>query len=188
MRQALLAFPLLMILNACSTLSEKECHSSDWHQLGIQDGRAGRLERQLDDYTQSCKEYGVRPDIERYQAGRGIGLKQYCTPGNAFRTGLDGETYQGVCPASIDMVFHRNNSAALSVYQARKRIKDLDSRLDHLEHELAERDKSEKDRLRLRKQIRDMDRERDHLKSDLRFEEHELEIRMDEERYRTSQR
>ncbi|MDH2915525.1 MAG: DUF2799 domain-containing protein [Gallionella sp.] len=183
-----LTLPILLILSACSTLSEKECHTSDWRQLGVQDGRAGLPERRLDDYAQSCKEYGIRPDTNQYLAGREVGLRQYCVPSNAFRTGLNGQAYQGVCPANIDMAFHINNTAALSVYQARQRIKDLDSRLDHLEHELSEKDKSEKDRLRLRKEMRDMDRDRDRLKSDLRFEEHELENRMEEERYRAAQR
>lgn len=183
-----LALPLLTLLSACSTLSEKECHSSDWNQLGVQDGRSGLPERRLDDYATSCKEYGILPDTKQYQAGREIGLKQYCVPSNAFRTGMNGEEYQGVCPASIDMAFHINNTAALSVYKARQRIKDLDSRLDHLEHELSEKDKSEKDKLRLRKEIRDLDRDRDRLKADLRFEEHELENRMEEERYRATQR
>lgn len=187
-RTLFLALPLLTLLNACSTLSEKECHSSDWHQLGVQDGRSGLPERRLDEYAQSCKEYGIRPDANQYLAGREVGLKQYCVPSNAFRTGMNGEAYQGVCPASIDMAFHINNTAALSVYKARQRIKDLDSRLDHLEHELSEKDKSEKDKLRLRKEIRDLDRDRDHLKADLRFEEHELENRMEEERYRAAQR
>jgi hypothetical protein len=184
-KSLLLIFPLLTFLSACATLSEKECHNSDWHQLGVQDGRTGLPERRLDDYAKSCKEYGIRPDTKQYLAGREDGLKQYCTPSNAFRTGLNGDEYQGVCPANIDMTFHINNTAALSVYKARKRIKDIDNRLDHLEHELSEKDKSEKDRLRLRKEIRDLDRDRDHLKADLRFEEHELEVRMEEERYRT---
>jgi len=183
-----LTLPLLTLLNACSTLSEKECHSSDWHQLGTQDGHVGLPERRLEDYATSCEEYGIRPDTKQYQAGREIGLKQYCVPSNAFRTGMNGEEYQGVCPADIDMAFHINNTVALNVYKARQRIKDLDSRLDHLEHELSEKDKAEKDRLRLRKEIRDLDRDRDRLKADLRFEEHELENRMEEERYRTSQR
>ncbi len=180
--------PLLSLLNACSTLSEKECHNSDWHQLGVQDGRSGLPDRRVDDYAESCKEYGIRPDTQQYLAGRESGLKQYCVASNAFRTGLNGEEYQGVCPADIDMTFHINNTAALNVYKARIRIKDLDSRLDRLEHELLEKDKSEKDRLRLRKEARDLDRDRDRLKADLRFEEHELEKRMEEERYRTTQR
>lgn len=180
--------PLLSLLNACSTLNEKECHTSDWHQLGVQDGRAGLPDRRMDDYAESCKEYGIRPDTQQYLAGREIGLKQYCVASNAFRTGLNGEAYQGVCPPNIDMAFQINNSAALNVHQARMRIKDLDSRLDRLEHELLEKDKSEKDRLRLRKEMRDLDRDRDRLKADLRFEEHELESRMEEERYRTTQR
>jgi len=184
-KSLLLILPLLCMVSACATLSEKECHTADWHQLGVQDGRTGLPERQLDDYAKSCKEYGIRPDTQQYLAGREAGLKQYCIPSNAFRTGLKGEAYQGVCPADIDMAFHLNNSAAINVYQARKRIEDIDSRLDHLEHELSEKDKPEKDRLRLRKEIRDLDRDRDHLKADLRFAEHELEMRMEEERYLT---
>jgi hypothetical protein len=187
-KTTLLTLPILMILNACSTLSEKECHTSDWHQLGIQDGCSGLVERRLDDYAKSCKEYGILPDIDQYMTGRTIGLKQYCIPSNAFRTGLKGEEYQGVCPADIDMFFQINNTVALNVYKARQRIKDLDIRLEHLEHELEEKDKSENERMRLRKEIRDLDRERDRLKADLRFEENELTDRMEEERYRATPR
>lgn len=185
--KSLLFLSPLLLVSSCSTLSEKECHTADWHQLGIQDGRSGLPERRLDAYADSCKEYGIHPDTTQYLAGRENGLRQYCVPGNAFRTGMNGEVYQGVCPPESDMAFHINNSAALKVYNARKRIKDIDSQLDRKEHELAEKDTSEKDRLRLRKELRELDRERDRLKGELRLAEHEMENLMEEERHRGTQ-
>ncbi|OGS77034.1 MAG: hypothetical protein A2Z94_01700 [Gallionellales bacterium GWA2_55_18] len=174
----------LALLSACSTLNEQECRSADWHQLGIKDGQQGEPANLLDEHKESCTRYNVRPDESRYLAGREAGLKQYCQPGNAFRLGMNGEAYKGVCPLDVDAAFRRNNAAALEVYNSKKKIEDTDRQLSRKEHELTEKDTSDKERIRLREEIRELDRKRDRLRSDLHYQERELDHLMDEARYR----
>ncbi|HEU0282745.1 MAG TPA: DUF2799 domain-containing protein [Gallionella sp.] len=178
----------LALLSGCSTLSEQECRSADWYRLGIKDGQQGELANLLDEHKESCKRYSIRPDESRYLAGREAGLEQYCQLGNAFRIGMNGEEYKGVCPLDVDAAFRRNNAAALEVYNSRKKIEDTDRQLSRKEHELTEKDTPEKEKIRLREEIRGLDRKRDRLRSDLHDQERELDHLMDEARYRSERR
>ena len=176
------------LLSGCATLSERECHSADWYRLGVKDGQQGEQIYLLDEHNKSCASYGIRPDENRYLAGREAGLKQYCQPGNAFRTGMNGEEYKGVCPLDVDAAFRRNNAAALEVYNSKKKIEEIDRQLSRKEHELTDKDTPEKEKIRLREAIRDLDRKRDRLRSDLHYQERELDHLMDEARYRGERR
>ena len=160
----------LLLLSGCSTLSEQECRFADWYRLGIRDGQQGEQGYLLDEHRESCARYAIRPDENRYLAGREAGLREYCQMGNAFRTGLNGEEYKGVCPLDADAAFRRNNASALEVYNSKKKIEDIDRQLSRKEHELAKKDTPEKEKLHLREAIRDLDR------------------RMDEARYRNGLR
>ena len=126
----------LALLSGCSTLSEQECRSADWYQLGIKDGQQGEPANLLDEHKESCTHYGVQPDESKYLAGREAGLKQYCQPENAFRTGMNGEEYKGVCPLDRDVTFRRNNAAALEVYNSKNKIADIDRKRDRLRSDL----------------------------------------------------
>jgi len=178
----------LALLSGCSTLSEQECRSADWYLLGVKDGKQGELASLLDEHKESCTRYGIRPDENRYLAGREAGLKQYCQPGNAFSSGMNGEEYKGVCPPDVDAAFRRNNTAALEVYNSRKKIEEIDRQLSRKEHELTEKDTPEKEKIHLREEIRDIDRKRDRLRSDLHYQERELDHLMGEARYRGERR
>lgn len=171
------------LLTGCSTLSENECRSANWHRLGAKDGQQGELASLLDEHKESCARYGIRPDENQYLAGREAGLRQYCQIGNAFRTGLNGEEYKGVCPLYVDADFRRYNSAALEVHNSKKKIEDVDYKLTTKEHELSKKDTPEKEQLRLREEIKKLDHKRDLLRSDLRYQERELDHLMDESRH-----
>lgn len=172
------------LLTGCSTLGENECRTADWYQLGVRDGQQGELASLLDEHRDSCSRYGIQPIKSNYFAGREVGLRQYCRFENAFRTGLSGGEYKGVCPPGADIKFRRNNAAALEVYNSKKKIEDIDSQLSRKEHELTKKDTPEKEKSRLREEIRELDRKRDRLRSDLHYQERELDHLMDEARYR----
>lgn len=174
----------LALVSGCSTLSEKECRTADWYHLGVRDGQQGERANLLDDHRESCKQYGISPDEHRYHSGRTEGLKQYCRLDNAFRLGMNGTGYTGVCPMEVDAEFRRYNAAALDVSNSRKKIEEIDRNLSHKEHELGEKDTPEKEKIRLRAEVRDLDRMRDRTRSDLYFQERELERLMDDERRR----
>ena len=118
---------LLLGLAGCSALSQEECQSSDWYSLGYQDGQAGKLQSQLQRYTQSCGEYGLRPDAARWQSGYTKGLEYYCIPELAYAKGKAGEAYQGVCP---------NDASFRAQYKRGRREYLFDQELDEVDREL----------------------------------------------------
>ena len=178
----------IVLLSGCSTLSEKECRTADWHQLGVSDGRQGKQTSLLNEHKESCTKYGINPNEERYLAGREVGLRQYCQLDNAFHIGMNGEEYSNVCPLDVDPAFRRNNAAALEVYNSKKKIEDIDRQLSRKEHELSEKETSDKEKRRLRDEIRDLDRSRERARSDLHYQERTLDRLMDESRYRGENR
>ncbi|OGS99890.1 MAG: hypothetical protein A3F73_11305 [Gallionellales bacterium RIFCSPLOWO2_12_FULL_59_22] len=178
----------LALLSGCSTLSEQECRSEDWHRLGVKDGQHGGPASLLDEHQESCSRYGIRPDEDQYLAGRDAGLMDYCQLGNAFRTGMNGEKYQGVCALDVDAEFRRYNSAALEVYNSKKQAEDIDSQISRKEKELGKKGASEKEKLRLLEEIRQLDRKRDRLRSDLHYQERELDRLMDKAKHRDVRR
>lgn len=180
---AVIVFSLVLI-SGCSTLNEQECRTADWYRLGARDGQQGEQASLLDEHRESCKQYGIPPDEHRYHLGRVAGLKQYCRLDNAFRLGMKGTEYTGVCPMEVDADFRRYNAAALDVSNSRKKIEEIDRKLAHKEHELGEGDTPKKEKIRLRAEVRDLDRMRDRTRSDLYFQERELERLMDDERRR----
>lgn len=123
----LITVGLLLSLAGCSTLSQEECQSSDWYSLGYQDGQAGKLQSQLQRYTQSCGEYGLRPDAARWQSGYAKGLEYYCIPELAYAKGKAGEEYQGVCP---------NDASFLARYQQGRREYLITEELDDIDQQL----------------------------------------------------
>jgi len=178
----------LALLSGCSTLNEQECRSVDWYQLGLQDGQQGKPADLLNEHKESCKRYGILPDRSQYLNGRNAGLVEYCQLGNAFRAGLNGDEYKGVCPLDVDAEFRRYNAAALEVYNSKKQVEDIDGQISRKEHELAKEDITEKEKLRLLEEIRKLDRKRDRLRSDLHYQERELNYLMDKAKYRSGRR
>lgn len=178
----------LILLSGCSTLSEQECRHADWQRLGVRDGQQGKFVGLLDEHIKSCTQYGVRPDERQYLAGREAGLQQYCQLGNAFRIGMNGEAYTGVCPLDVDAKFRRNNVAALEVYNSKRKMEDIYYQLSRKERELAEKNMPEKERTHLREEIRELDRKRDRLRSDLYYQEQELSHLMNKMNYRSERR
>jgi hypothetical protein len=108
----------LSALVGCShaTLDKEDCLRGDWHNIGVQDGTAGKIAGELNLHREACAEYAVTPNQKQYMEGREEGLKEYCKLENAVTTGLNGELYQGVCPKEIDEAFRKQNLAAYNLY------------------------------------------------------------------------
>ncbi|TXH05285.1 MAG: DUF2799 domain-containing protein [Nevskiaceae bacterium] len=111
---------LLLLLPAlaaagCATLSESECHTADWRELGRSDGAHGYEASRLGDHMEACGKYGVTPDGDAYRAGRSEGLQQYCQPDNALQLGRSGNGYNSVCPGESGAIFvaYYNRGATL---------------------------------------------------------------------------
>lgn len=136
----------------------------DWHQLGIEDGRSGFGPSRIVRHRESCARANVVPDASAWEAGRAIGLRDYCQLPNALERGLARHGYEGVCD---DPEFERLYRAARRVGDARYQTEFTDGEIDWRERELLTNKKlSGKRRGELHADIRSLERERDRARDD----------------------
>ena len=90
---------LSLALQACATLSERECRNQDWYGIGADDGYDGAPASKIDAHREACAEYGIEPDTEQYEAGRRDGLVHYCTVKRGFEIGRAGTAVRRRVPS-----------------------------------------------------------------------------------------
>ena len=122
------AMTMLGLLTACSqTMSRDECKTVDWRTVGYEDGVAGRAGDRIGEHRKACAEYGVKPNLSAYQAGRTEGLREYCQPHNGCRYGAEGRNYYGSCPADLAAAFVEAYDAGHELYVREQRVADTDA-------------------------------------------------------------
>lgn len=175
----LLLIGSLLLGSGCATLSEDECRSADWYDIGLSDGHEGQPFTRIDQHREACAKHQISPDAARYRDGHSEGLGDYCQLGNAIRTGLRGERYQGVCPGEPGKQFGEYNEAGYRVYRVRQEIDRVDNQISYLERLLLDRKQSDRKRDDLRMEIRNLDRDLFMLRMDLHRQEAILDRMMD---------
>lgn len=163
----LIALALGLWLSGCATMTPSECQTANWSDVGLRDGLAGAALSVLNDRVTDCAEAKVAVDTPRYLQGRDQGLIQYCRIENAVPLGLNGSSYEGVCPAVADGEFRRRYRIGRDVHLARAELRNLGGRLSAAEDRLRSA-ASDEDRRRAREALRDLDadmrRARDRLR------------------------
>lgn len=129
----------LGLCSGCATMNEAECLTVDWRTIGFEDGVAGHSGDRIARHREACAKHGVTPDLAAYQSGRDAGLREYCTPENAFSIGARGNAYAGVCPADLSPVFS-------SAYESGRHLHTLSARVNSAVNQL-ESKRRELDRL-----------------------------------------
>ncbi|MFO1303409.1 MAG: DUF2799 domain-containing protein [Burkholderiales bacterium] len=161
----------ILALAGCATIPEQECPKVDWSELGQKDGRAGYPPERIAEHREACKGAQVEPDELKYLQGRRAGIVEYCQPPNAFRDGLAGNEYRGVC----DATFARNHAAALRVATLRRAIERNRGDISWRESEIRSDKTSDSRRQQLRNDVRDLDAQRVALRDDLVRAERDLD-------------
>lgn len=164
---------LVSLLTACASMSPEECHTANWREQGAQDGRNGQPRSQLERHREACGKVGVVPDARAYEAGRILGIRQYCTPENGLAQGRRGSSYRNVCPPEIEAAFLDRYRAGYRVYEAQRRVDKLTSDQRSLQYSL-DRAKDDKARRSYRSQLRDLDYSLRRARDDLYYEEQRL--------------
>lgn len=165
-----------LTLQSCATLSEDECRSADWREIGYRDGTAGYPRARIEDHEKACRKVGIGADRERYFRARESGLRVYCEPENAVRLGRNGNGYSGVCPPDMALNFERFYQAGRSVYDASRAVDNLDSERRRLEERLAKAGKDE-DKRSIRNDLHHLDMRMRHARDNL----HDREMRLERE-------
>ncbi|AUN93766.1 DUF2799 domain-containing protein [Pseudazoarcus pumilus] len=164
MRTALPAALIAALIAGCATIPAEECARTDWHALGMADGRDGHPPSRIERHAEACAQVGIAPDEAAWEAGRRLGLPEYCRLPNAIEHGLAGKRYAGVCD---DADFARLHDAARQLADTRREIESVDRDLAWRERQLATSTKlDERDRARLWIDIRALERKRDRLRDD----------------------
>ncbi|WP_319533219.1 DUF2799 domain-containing protein [uncultured Cohaesibacter sp.] len=166
-------FPAFLIiaplLTGCASLTQEECATGDWSNIGLADATQGHAQSRLADHQKACKRYGIEPDEAKYLEGYRTGLAHYCTPTSGFKAGRDGYSYQNVCPAATEPEFMRGYLRGKVLHDIETQIIEVESRYRHLDREIdtarkAEDDKERRKTLqRLRDERRRLERERQRL-------------------------
>lgn len=120
---------LLLLMAGCATLSEEDCIAGDWRGIGQNDGARGRAADFIGNHTKACADLGVIPDVAAWQAGRTEGLKQYCTPANAYLVGRQGQRLSPVCPIADQAALSVPNDRGLRYYEIGRDIDRLERQL-----------------------------------------------------------
>lgn len=157
----------LILLSGCATLSEGQCRTLSWEQLGRQDGRQGYPTSRLFEHQKACAEYGISIHRDDYFQGRDIGLLDYCTASNGYRQGREGARYHNVCPAKLEPEFLARYRDGEVVHDAANDLKRLEERIDRIEYQLDGDKLDTKEHKRLNRELRDLYR-------DYRRQQHEL--------------
>jgi hypothetical protein len=136
MRGTLIALMACVALGSCAAMSAEECAVADWRSIGYQDGAAGMGMLKFADREKACAKGGVTADLNQYQIGRQEGLRSFCVAPSGFRAGLNGYSYQGVCPADLEGDFMLGYQDGRVAHQAQQAEKDARSRLDNARREI----------------------------------------------------
>ncbi|MDO8296841.1 MAG: DUF2799 domain-containing protein [Caulobacter sp.] len=134
-----------LLAGSCATLSEDQCQTGDWAGIGYSDGANGHGTGRFGDHVKACEQFGVVPDQAVYMTGRARGLTVYCQPGRGFQVGRSGNSYGGVCPASLEGPFLGGYSDGRIVWETQQRydraqsaINAATSRSDDIERRMRE--------------------------------------------------
>jgi len=117
-----------LLATSCATMDKSECRQADWQMIGIEDGAKGHPVSYIGNHRKACAEFGVQPDLARYQLGHQTGLTQFCTARNGFNQGRAGRKYNEVCPAGLREQFVRG-------YNTGRELNLLNSEIDHMRHD-----------------------------------------------------
>lgn len=135
---ALAAVAGALALAGCETgppMSPAQCQVADWRAVGHQDGAEGRPAERFVALQQACAAAGMGADQTLYMRGRSEGLWTYCEPERAFRLGVAGTGYSGVCPAELDGVFRDAHQEGLRAYNVLSALRSAESTISSLESE-----------------------------------------------------
>jgi len=158
------------LVSACATMSPEECKLANWHDVGLRDGLEGKSISVLDARTKDCAEAKVPVDAKTYLSGRELGLKTFCRVENALPLGLNGGSYEGVCPPWVDQEFRWRFQIGHAVYEGRNEVSRLDGRIASAERRLSASKHDEEKRLREAK----TDEDRKRIRREIDEQQHRL--------------
>lgn len=125
----IIAIFCMALLSGCATLSKSECRNADWSLIGFEDASRGYAMDRIGQHRRACSKVDVVPDMTGYETGHKKGAHQYCTPARGYREGINGASYNGICPADLEQQFTRAYRDGQEIFQIKQRINSTASLL-----------------------------------------------------------
>lgn len=88
---------LVIFISGCASLSQSECISANWYDLGAQNALSGKKSNYVAEHTKACDEYAISPDFTLYKLGWLNGQSQFCNAASGWRFALKGGYYKNTC-------------------------------------------------------------------------------------------
>ncbi len=103
----LLSIGALVLAGCAQHLSQQQCKTMNWYQMGFKDGSQGLYQRSLAKDIQDCAKYKLTVDTKAYSRGWRAGTHAFCKPSTAYNLGANGMSYNNVCPRNLVKPFNR---------------------------------------------------------------------------------
>ena len=98
-------------------LTQEQCKTMNWNQMGFGDGSQGKVQRSLQRDIQDCAKFKVVVDQAGYQRGWKAGVREFCSnTGTAYDMGANGKNYNHICPSDLAAKFESNWKRGLRKY------------------------------------------------------------------------
>ncbi len=149
----------ISLLSGCATMSESECTSANWQDVGLQDGTAGKKASRHAHYQKECGAFGATVDTHAYDTGWESGIVLYCTRDNGYQVGASGKIYQHNCPVMTEDAFFSAYQLGHSIHVHQFRVNSLRRQIDDVGNDLAKSDLSEERRKSLAKKRKSLKRD-----------------------------
>lgn len=97
MKTVVISSVFVLLLSGCQ-LSEQQCATANWAQIGLADGEKGRGSDRVKSHVNSCGHAGISVDTKNWMQGWTQGNATYCTPKAIFDRAKRGYKLREVCP------------------------------------------------------------------------------------------
>lgn len=128
---------LTSLFAGCASMSEKECATASWYDIGYESAILGRLKSANERDFRACEKHDIPANIGQYDQGYTVGLNEFCTPANGASWGKQGKPYYNQCPASREPAFLREYKPAFALSQAEQQLRQAQNELTKDETRLA---------------------------------------------------
>lgn len=123
-----LSILILILLNACSSLSKEDCTNKNWLNLGKEDALSGEVEPKTANYRKDCSKYGLQIKSMDYLKGFELGLKEYCTYYNGLYRGKEGSASHSLCE-EVNPDYKKGYLIGLREFKRKESIVELKKKL-----------------------------------------------------------
>lgn len=137
MTKLILLLPFLLAAGCASPAKTLPCASTDWYEIGRQQGSRGVASVKEDPIGKSCKAQEQKLDARSlYESGLSLGLSEYCTEANGFQLGKASAKYNGSCPQVLEESFLRGYKKGQRAVQITNEKQRLRSKIQSVETNL----------------------------------------------------